>query len=278
MTTVSVIMPYLDAAASLREAVASVRAQSLADWELLLVDDGSTDGSPEIAAYAAAADPRMRLVARSDRTTRGAAAARNTGLRAATGRFVAFLDADDLYEVNQLETLVSALEEHADIAFTYGPTRWWHPSEPGRDWVESMGDLARRVHDPPDLLTRVIVQQQGEVPCTCAVAARRDAVLDVGGFEESFQLYEDQTLWVKLLLRHRAYVGDVVGARYRQHDRSTSALAARQGSYDRWNHHAARGRFLRWIDEHRRASGLANRPLERALRRSLAPYRGERQG
>lgn len=97
---VSVIMPVWNAAPTLAEAVSSVRAQTWPDWELVLIDDGSSDASPGIAAGLAAADPRIRLLARG--ANGGAAAARNDGIRAARGRFLAFLDADDRWRPEKL--------------------------------------------------------------------------------------------------------------------------------------------------------------------------------
>ena len=97
---VSVITPVWNAAATLAATVASVRAQSLPDWEMLIVDDGSTDGSPALAAALAAGEPRLRLLGWAE--NRGAAAARNAGIRAARGRYLAFLDADDLWRPGKL--------------------------------------------------------------------------------------------------------------------------------------------------------------------------------
>ena len=97
---VSVITPVWNAAATLAATVASVRAQSLPDWEMLIVDDGSTDGSPALAAALAAGEPRLRLLGWAE--NRGAAAARNAGIRAARGRYLAFLDADDLWRPEKL--------------------------------------------------------------------------------------------------------------------------------------------------------------------------------
>ena len=99
MTRVSVITPVWNAAATLAATVASVRAQTEPDWEMLIVDDGSSDGSRELAARLAA-DPRIRPLALG--TNRGPAAARNEGIRAARGRFIAFLDADDLWRPEKL--------------------------------------------------------------------------------------------------------------------------------------------------------------------------------
>ena len=96
----TVVTPVWNAAATLGEAAASVAAQSLPDWEQILVDDGSTDGSRALAAALAAADPRRRLLAWDD--NRGAAEARNAAIRAARGRYIAFLDADDRWHPEKL--------------------------------------------------------------------------------------------------------------------------------------------------------------------------------
>jgi teichuronic acid biosynthesis glycosyltransferase TuaG len=97
---VSIITPCYNADRFLPEHLASVSAQSYASWEHLLVDDGSTDGTATILAQAAAADPRRRVISQANA---GAHAARNAGLAAAAGRYIAFLDADDLWLPGKLE-------------------------------------------------------------------------------------------------------------------------------------------------------------------------------
>jgi glycosyltransferase involved in cell wall biosynthesis len=97
---VSVVTPAWNAAATLAAAVASVQAQGVADWEMLVVDDGSTDGSAALAAALARGDARIRALALPGHA--GVAAARNAGIRAARGRFLAFLDADDLWHPGKL--------------------------------------------------------------------------------------------------------------------------------------------------------------------------------
>src|SRR5690349_14304343 len=95
---VSVIMIFLDAAPYLDEAVASVFAQTYGRWELLLVDDGSIDGSSVIASgYAEQHPDKVRYLEHPNHENRGMSASRNLGIMQAHGEFVAFLDADDVY-------------------------------------------------------------------------------------------------------------------------------------------------------------------------------------
>jgi glycosyltransferase involved in cell wall biosynthesis len=116
MTTVSVITPVWNAAATLAATVASVQAQSLTDWEMLVIDDGSTDGSLALAEALARRDARIRVLAQP---RAGAAAARNRGIRAARGRFIAFLDADDLWRPGKLELQIGFMRAHGHaLSFT----------------------------------------------------------------------------------------------------------------------------------------------------------------
>jgi glycosyltransferase involved in cell wall biosynthesis len=272
MPAVSVITPFLNVAQYLSAAIESVQMQTFTDWEMILVDDGSSDGSVEIATAAAAADPRIRLIRSNGR---GAAAARNAGLRIASGKFVTFLDGDDLFEPEKFEKDIEVFEGKPQAMVTYGPTMWWFPEEPDHNWVESMQDEAGRLHMPPKLLDEAILRQRYQVPCICAITVRREALQSVGGFDEAFQLYEDQTLLVKLLLRYPVFVTATPTSRYRQHPASTSARATASGVYDRMKPHAARVRFLDWVDIHVVTSNRMTPQLERSLRfafsRSQAP-------
>lgn len=272
MVTVSVVVPFRDAGRYLSEAIASVQSQGWSDWEMLLVDDGSTDGSADIAAAAAVGDPRLRLLRRPSDAGPSAAAARNLGIREARGDFVAFLDADDVFQPDNLESRLRGFEAHPQVMVVYGPTRWWHPGAERRDWTEGMRREAGRVHRPPELLNRVVLLQLGHVPCTCGVMVRRRALDLTGGFDEAFHLYEDQTLWVKLFLRYAVYVTPVVGARYRQHPDSATARSEAAGVYVRTRPHRARVAFLVWVRDHAREAGLADDSVERALRLAFAPY------
>ena len=102
MATVSVIMPCHNGEKYLRQAVESVLAQSFANWELLIIDDASTDGSTSIAEEYCAQDSRIKLL-HTQHSTGKPATARNVGIKAATGRFIAFLDCDDQWLPHKLE-------------------------------------------------------------------------------------------------------------------------------------------------------------------------------
>ena len=268
---VTIVTPYLNGEAYLSEAIASVQAQTFGDWELLLVDDGSSDGGPRIAAQAAAADPRIRLIP-PDPARKGAAAARNRALAVARGKYVTFLDADDLFEPVKLATEVAILERRPQIGWVYGPTLFWWPSE-SRETIQDMRRQAGRTYRPPALLGPVLLEQLGEVSCICSVMIRREAIEAVGGFEEGFKLYEDQCLWVKLMLRYPVHVIGAVHSRYRQHAESTCHVAARSGEFDRsGGPHASRLQFLNWAAAYARSAGRMSPDLEGAFRRAFQPY------
>ena len=132
---VSILMPVRDRADLLVRSVASVRAQTRGDWELMLVDDASTDGTPEVADALSAREPRIRPQRLS--APRGAAAARNAGLARSRGRYVAFLDSDDLWHPRKLERQLAFMEDSgAALSFT------------GYSRVTEAGTLVERVRAP----------------------------------------------------------------------------------------------------------------------------------
>lgn len=125
---VSIVTPAYNAAASIEAAVASVQAQTLTDWELLIVNDGSTDGTGAILDRLD--DPRIRVFHQANA---GASAARNRGLEVATGTYVTFLDADDILPPNALEIRADFLDASPSVDIVNGGIR-----------VTSDGSLLRR--------------------------------------------------------------------------------------------------------------------------------------
>lgn len=114
---VSVIMPSFNAERFIGESIESVIAQTVRDWELIVVDDASTDATRAIVTAYRQRDPRIRLIAQ--RTNSGPAAARNLGLDQAQGDLIAFLDSDDVWYPRKTEKQVAAMDRlHADVSYT----------------------------------------------------------------------------------------------------------------------------------------------------------------
>jgi len=179
---VTVVTPVWNAAATLHEAVASVRAQTLPDWELILVDDASTDGSRDLARALAAGDPRIRLIERA--TNGGAAAARNAAIRAGRGRLVAFLDADDRWYPEKLarQAAFMAAEGHALVFAAYRR-------------VDALGRPLGVVRPPPRVSREALLR--GNV-IGCLTAVYDSAVFGRAEMPD-VRRRQDYGLWLRLL-------------------------------------------------------------------------------
>ena len=120
---VSIVTPFLNAERFLAESVESVLAQTRDDWELLLVDDGSSDRSRAIAcAYAARYPDRIHVLSHPENRHRGASASRNVGTARAVGEYIAYLDADDVYLPGKLAHQVPLLDAHPEVGIVYAAT------------------------------------------------------------------------------------------------------------------------------------------------------------
>jgi glycosyltransferase involved in cell wall biosynthesis len=274
MPAVTAITIFHDAERFLREAVASVLAQTWRDWELLLVDDGSTDGSGAIARALADEHPgRIRCLTHPGGANRGMSASRNLGIAHARGGYVAFLDADDVWMPRALERQVAALDAAPGAGMVAGTTEYWfgwtgRPEDAGRDHVPPTGLPAGTVVAPPALLLRFL-RDETRSPGTCSVLVRRETLAAVGGFEESFRgMYEDQAFLAKVCLTVPVLLSGECVARYRQHAESCYSRSRADGEAT-----AAEERYLRWLAgwsaRHRRADG----PEWKALRRILWRHR-----
>lgn len=135
----TVIMCAYNRADFLPRAVASLLAQTEHDWELVIVDDASTDGTPEVVAQLVQKDSRIRSLKHD--SNRGTAAARNTGIAAARGLFVTFLDSDDEYAPDHLATRKQMLVENDQVLFLHGGVEVI-----GDPWVVDKDDPSKKIH------------------------------------------------------------------------------------------------------------------------------------
>ena len=201
MPRVTVIIGAFNNAATLEKAANSMLAQTLADIELLIIDDGSTDATPGVAAAVAGRDSRARVLTMPSNL--GIARSLNAGVQAARGAIVAILDADDWADTSRLERQVEVLDRYLDIAVV--GCRMLEVDESGLE-VKSRTQAVSG--DVGDLLMRF-----NPVPNT-ASAFRREAALSIGGYDPRYRWAAEYDLWLRLAERHRIYaLSDVLATR-----------------------------------------------------------------
>lgn len=194
----SVIMPNHNCLSYLKQAVASVQAQDMSEWELIIVDDCSTDGSREWIAQQTQVDPRIRML---PVRVRHPAAARNTGVQIAQAKWLAFLDADDTWTPDKLSRQLNYHQQHPNVVLSF--TDYRHVDESNTDlgtcyefWqllqLQAAQPGFHKLADPLAFL----------FACNCigtsTVMASADAIWQVGGFDMSLPSAEDWDLWLKL--------------------------------------------------------------------------------
>lgn len=238
MPLVSVIIPAFNAERYIREAIDSVLAQTHRDLEVIVVDDSSTDGTP---ALLQAYGDRIHVIRKRNG---GAAAARNAGANAARGEWLAFLDADDVWEPAKLER---------QLAVTTGPCSYTN-----RTNIGARGDV-------PELQSEVTAMHQGDVfeplllegnfMTSSSVMVRRDVFQRLGGFTTSEKNAEDWDLWLRVAADHEVSYCPEPLVRYRFHagnkSRNHQAMARARQSIVGRALASARGRRLSWSTRRR---------------------------
>ncbi|HJV26274.1 MAG TPA: glycosyltransferase [Aromatoleum sp.] len=216
--TVSIIMPCYNAVAHLPDSVRSVLAQTFADWELIAVDDGSSDAT--LAWLQAQTDARMRVIHQHNQ---GVSAARNAGLAQATGTYVAFLDADDTWHPDFLSRMHEALDARPEAVLAY--CGWQNLGQTG-----GRGEpFVPPDYETPDKTEKLFAGCRWPIH---AVLARRDTVQAARGFEPGLKNAEDFALWLEVAIPSPIVRVPAVLAYYHFHngvqasnDRARAAIA-----------------------------------------------------
>jgi glycosyltransferase involved in cell wall biosynthesis len=210
---VSVVIPAYNAADTIGRALDSVAAQTAPPAEVIVVDDGSTDGTA--AVVAARTDLPIRLLASPGRG--GAAAARNLGIAAARGEFIAFLDADDEWTPDKLARQLAVIVPASRMSFV--ACRSFEYAHDGSPIGPVHPDVP--VVTGPEAWRTLLAATFVSTPC---VLARRSVLQAIGGFDQTLPIAEDQDLWIRLALAGEVgFVDDVL---VRVHERPTSLSRA----------------------------------------------------
>jgi glycosyltransferase involved in cell wall biosynthesis len=184
--SISVIIPTYDRLPFLQEAVRSVEAQSLLCWELIVVDDGSTDGTWAWLA----SQPHIRAVRLPQRS--GPAAARNRGAEKARAPYLAFLDSDDLFTPKKLELQLALLERDPELALCHSDELWLRD---GKELRQKPKHEKRGGHIFSHCLPLCRISPS-------ATLIRRSVFERLGGFDEELEVAEDYELWLRLTCRY----------------------------------------------------------------------------
>ena len=206
---VSVVIPAYNQGQYLRGAIKSVLAQTYHDYEIIVVDDGSTDNT---AAIAAGFEPDIRYIYQDNQ---GLAGARNTGIRQARGEYIALLDSDDLWLPSFLEAMMALAAANPRAAVFYC----------GLNYIDARGRLlpqsGRIKPTPPEEMYHTLLRANHLVPS--ATMIKRSVVVEAGLFDIAFRRLQDWELWIRLLRRGHTFIGlDQCLLQYRIHDESLS--------------------------------------------------------
>lgn len=184
MPLISVIIPVYNGEKTIRETIESVCHQTLSDWEIIAIDDGSQDATLE--TLSSIQDPRLKVFSYPNA---GQAASRNRGLALASGKYISFLDADDLWTADKLESQLKALQENPEASVAYS----WV------DCIDESGQFSRRGShlvingDVYANMLLVYFLENGSNPLI-----KREAIDRVGGFDESLPPAEDWDFWLRV--------------------------------------------------------------------------------
>lgn len=215
---VSVVMPAFNAQRFIAQAVESVRAQSVTDWELIVIDDGSTDETPYMVRRLSREDPRIRLVCNGE--NRGTAFSRNRGLELSRGKYIALLDSDDLWRPEKLARQLALVRESgADLIYSsYGI-------------IDESGQRCCRNYLVPESVDEKRLLRENVIGCSTVLLTRRAAARC--RFSDRFY-HEDYALWLRLLRQGFRLAGAAeVLADYRLH-RDSRAFDKVSSARCRW--------------------------------------------
>lgn len=245
---VSIVVPMYNAAKYIIETLESVRSQTYKNWELFVVDDGSSDASADIVnEYFSQHQGMGLLLSHPQKKNRGTSSSRNLGMEHANGELLCFLDADDVWDHNFLDSLIQVFEEYPQVSMAYCPALLWHTHQNrAKDKIQRLGIKANRIVDS-FLLFKLFLIGHADTPSPSGIMIRRQALAEAGGWEVMFRdMYDDQVLYSKLLLNGiNVYVKDECLYRYRQHDESLCHIAEKEKREPK-----SRKIYLEWLNQY----------------------------
>ena len=267
---ISIITPFYNSDRFLDETIKSVVNQSLSDWELLLINDGSTDNSVNIASQWVNRDNRIKLLQYDIQENKGKCYARNLGIERSNGEYLCFLDSDDVFVRDKLLLKLKYFESDNDTDMVMGNTIYWN------DWLDQVSTaneypthqlIPDRIYRKPDLVP-LLVGKLGAMPCICSFVVKKSVVEKVGDFSDGFtNLYEDQAFITKLFCNANIYVLDGYYEYYRQRDDSDWHRSRNDGTDKEVGY-----KYNKWLLRYLQASKYSNAEIINLLKHSTRRY------
>lgn len=246
-------------------------AQDYDGWELILVDDGSSDKSTQIAKHYALLYPnKIYYKHHPGHCNEGLGTSRNLGIENAKGEYIAFIDADDVWLPEKLGFQLDIFRRTGVTVVLEASLYWnsWAGSSKA-DAIVSVG-ADEGIYRPPQLMFALYPLGEGAAPCSSGIMAHR-SVFSPYMFDESFrgiyQMYKDQTFLCKVYLKEVIYVSASWHNKYRQRESSIISTVKGSGKY-----HNVRSYYLQWLHAYLKSQRLSSRRIRALVRKARMPY------
>ena len=215
MSLASIIIPAYNASKYIAETVQSVVNQTYSNWELIIVDDGSTDNTLKIIDAIAQTDSRIKYLTKNNS---GVSDTRNKGLSIAKGEFISFLDADDIWHTNNLEEKIKFIQkDNIDVAYS-------NCEKIDRN-SNSLNNILTGSETP--LLSDILLLRGNYLTAPSGIVLKKNVLDKIGGFDTNLSNNADQDLWIRILSNNfKIKLIKLVLWKYRVHDNNMSSNIA----------------------------------------------------
>ena len=272
---VSVIMPFLNTEKFIAESIESILQQQYTNWELILIDDGSSDKSTEIAKqYAQRFAPKIKYIEHQNHVNKGASPSRNSGIKQGKGELVAFLDADDIWLETHLKNGVELFSKHPGMAMLCTASKYWNSWRDPllKDTITAVGVNEDRLYFPPELALSLYPLGNGAAPCPSGIMIKMETLKKLNYFEESFShknaAFEDQALLIKVYLEEAVYVSSDCNNLYRLRHGSTMHNIIEQGKLEKDRYF-----FFQWLDNYLQLKKINIPVIKSKVKKELFNYK-----
>jgi len=271
-TQVSIITPFYNEEKFLEESIQSVLGQTYENWELLLIDDGSSDGSTDIAkSFASKYSGKINYLNHSDHSNKGSSESRNLGVANAKGELIAFLDADDLFGKEYLQNQVELFNK-VDATMICEATIYWHSwADPNKkDKKLEVGVESDQLYKPQELNLKLYpLKKDAAAPCMCGIIVDKKTLKKHSGFVEVFRKnYTDQVFLSKIYFHEYVYISSACNNFYRQRDDSMMANIKDNNDYIK-----IRTKFLEWFKSYLKENGGTKTDVYKRVNKLLLPIK-----